>query len=162
METVFESERIFFVKPTLDLVPEYLVMVNDIENVARFIGERREPLSVEEEISYMKDKIDSGATMYSMIEKSSGKFIGNAEFFGRSGDESEWGIALTGSMQDKGYGKECLMRMIDYGFNDLGLNRIYLGVYRYNARAIHVYEACGFKEYDRTDVDIFMEILKEK
>ena len=41
MNQVFESERILFIEPTLDLVPEYLVMVNDIENVAKFIGERR-------------------------------------------------------------------------------------------------------------------------
>lgn len=160
METVFESERILFVKPTLDLVPEYLEMVNDIERVARFIGERREPYTEEEEIAYMKEKIDGGATMYSMIEKTTGKFIGNAEFFYRVYKEAEWGIVLTASMQDKGFGKEALLRMIDYGFDDLGLERIYLAVYADNARAYHVYEKCGFKEYDRNDVDIFMEIHK--
>lgn len=162
METVFESERLLFVKPTLDLVPDYLEMVNDIERVARFIGDRREPYTEEEEIAYMKEKIDGGATMYSMIEKATGKFIGNAEFFNRVYKEAEWGIVLTASMQDKGFGKESLLRMIDYGFNDLGLERIYLAVYADNARAYHVYEKCGFKEYDRNDVDVFMEILKNK
>jgi diamine N-acetyltransferase len=162
METVFESERILFVKPTLDLVPDYLEMVNDIERVARFIGDRREPYTEEEEIAYMKEKIDGGATMYSMIEKATGKFIGNAEFINRVYKEAEWGIVLTASMQDKGFGKESLLRMIDYGFNDLGLERIYLAVYADNARAYHVYEKCGFKEYDRNDVDVFMEILKNK
>ena len=27
-------------------------------------------------------------------------------------------------------------------------------------RAIHIYEECGFKEYDRNNVDVFMEITK--
>ena len=162
METVFESERILFVKPTLDLVPEYLEMVNDIEGVARFIGERREVYTEEEEIAYMKEKIDGGATMFSMIEKSTGRFIGNAEFFNRVYKEAEWGIAITASMQDKGFGKESLLRMIDYGFNDLGLERIYLEVYVKNPRAAHVYEKCGFKEYDRNETDIFMEIFKDR
>ncbi len=162
METVFESERILFVKPTLDLVPEYLEMVNDIDGVARFIGERREIYTEEEEIAYMKEKIDGGATMFSMIEKSTGRFIGNTEFFNRVYKEAEWGIAITAAMQDKGFGKESLLRMIDYGFNDLGLERIYLEVYVKNPRAAHVYEKCGFKEYDRNETDIFMEILKDR
>ena len=45
MNVIFESENIIYTRPSLDLVPEYLEMVNDIENVARFIGDRREPLS---------------------------------------------------------------------------------------------------------------------
>ena len=161
MEVLFESERILFVKPALDLVPEYLEMVNDIERVARFIGDRREPYTEEEEIAYMTEKIEVGATMYSMIEKSTGKFIGNTEFFNRVYKEAEWGIVITASMQDKGFGKECLLRMIDHGFDELGLERIYLAVFADNARAFHVYEKCGFKEYDRNDVDIFMEIFKD-
>ncbi len=27
----------------------------------------------------------------------------------------------------------------------------------YNAQAIHVYEKCGFREYERTEQDVFME-----
>ena len=161
LETVFESERILFVKPTLDLVPDYLVMINDIEGVARFIADRREPYTVEEETSYMKEKIESGATMYSMIEKSTGKFIGNTEFFNRVYKEAEWGIVMTKSMQDRGFGTEALRRMIDYGFNDLGLERIRLVVFVANERAFHVYQQCGFKEYHRNKVDIFMDIRKE-
>ena len=34
---MFESERIKFIKPSMDLIHDYLEMVNDIENVARFI-----------------------------------------------------------------------------------------------------------------------------
>ncbi|MCR4556693.1 MAG: GNAT family N-acetyltransferase [Saccharofermentans sp.] len=161
METVFESERILFVKPNMELIPEYLVMINDIEHVARFISDRREPYTLEEEQEYMRGKIEGGAAMYSMIEKSTGKFIGNTEFFDRREDDAEWGIVITYSMQDKGFGKEALKRMISYGFGELGLERIRLGVYIYNPRAVHVYESCGFKEYHRNKVDIFMDIRKE-
>lgn len=161
MEQVFESERISFIKPTMDLVPDYLVMVNDIEHVARFISDRREPYTEEEERAYMQDKIDNNAVMFSMIEKSTGRFIGNAEFFGRTGNDAEWGIVITASMQNKGFGKEALRRMIDYGFDELGLTRIRLSVYVDNPRAVHVYEQCGFKEYHRNKVDIFMDIRKD-
>ena len=152
MSPVFESERIVYVRPSFDLVPEYLEMVNDIERVARFIGERREPYTEEEERDYIKDKMDKDATMFSMLEKNTSKFIGNIEFFNRKDDEAEWGIVMTASMQDKGYGKEALRRSIEYGFDELGLSRICLAVYVDNPRAIHV--------YDRNDVDVFMEVIK--
>lgn len=160
MNVIFESENIIYVRPSLDLVPEYLEMVNDIENVAKYIGDRREPLTEQDEIKYISDKMDNKATMFSMIEKTTNEFIGNVEFFNRVFEEAEWGIVITTKMQNKGYGKEALKRTVEYGFYELGLNRIYLGVYIDNPRAIHVYEECGFKEYDRTDVDIFMEICK--
>lgn len=162
MNVIFESENIVYVRPSFDLVPDYLEMVNDIDNVARFIGERSEPLTEQQEIDYIKDKMDYNATMFSMLEKGTNKFIGNIEFFNRVFEEAEWGIVITTSMQNKGYGTEALKRSVEYGFNELGLNRIYLGVYVNNPRAIHVYENCGFKEYERDDVDIFMEITKEK
>ena len=162
MNVIFESENINYVRPSFDLVPEYLEMVNDIENVARFIGDRREPLTEKDEIDYIKNKMDNNATMFSMIEKKTNTFIGNIEFFNRVFEEAEWGIVITTKMQNKGYGREALMRSVEYGFNELGLNRIYLSVYVDNPRAIHVYEQCGFKEFKRDDVDIFMEIVKDK
>ena len=162
MNVIFESENILYIRPAFELVPEYLEMVNDIENVARFIGDRREPLTEKDEIDYIKNKMDNNATMFSMIEKKTNKFIGNIEFFNRVFEEAEWGIVITTKMQNKGYGREALMRSVEYGFNELGLNRIYLGVYVDNPRAIHVYEQCGFKEFKRDDVDIFMEIVKDK
>ena len=162
MDAVFESENIIYVRPSFDLVPEYLEMVNDIENVARFIGDRREPLSEKDEIDYIKDKMDNDATMFSMLEKDTSEFIGNIEFFNRTFDAAEWGIVITTKMQNKGYGKEALMRSVEYGFNELGLNRIFLSVYADNPRAVHVYEKCGFKEFKRDDVDIFMEMVKDE
>ena len=162
MDAVFESENIIYVRPSFDLVPEYLEMVNDIENVARFIGDRREPLSEKDEIDYIKDKMDNDATMFSMLEKDTSEFIGNIEFFNRTFDAAEWGIVITTKIQNKGYGKEALMRSVEYGFNELGLNRIFLSVYADNPRAVHVYEKCGFKEFKRDDVDIFMELVKDE
>ncbi len=162
MNVIFESENIIYVRPSFDLVPQYLEMVNDIENVAKFIGERRTLLTEQDEIDYIKDKMDKDATMFSMLEKNTREFIGNIEFFNRVDDEAEWGIVITSKMQNKGYGKESLKRSVEYGFNELDLKRIYLEVYANNPRAIHIYENCGFREYDRTDVDVFMEILKDE
>ena len=162
MNVVFESGRILYVSPSFDLIPDYLEMVNDIEHVVRFIGEHREPYTEEEERSYMQSKMDQHATMFSMLERDTRQFIGNIEFMNRKGDEAEWGIVMTYKMQNKGYGTEALKRSVEYGLGELELRRIYLAVYADNPRAIHVYEKCGFREYDRNDVDVFMEAVREQ
>lgn len=45
----------------------------------------------------------------------------------------------------KGYGTQALIEMLRYGFEELNLHRIELGVYAFNPRAIHVYEKIGFQ-----------------
>lgn len=158
MIQIFESENIRFIEVTEELVKDYLAMVNDIEHVARFIGDRREPIAEEQEIKWVHKKLEEQAPLFSMIEKKSGAFIGNIELMDVNGAVGELGIAITAKMQEKGYGKESITAIVDYGMNRLGLKRIFLKVYPDNARAIHVYRTCGFREYDRTDKDIFMEI----
>ncbi len=160
METVFESERIRYVKVTEELLDDYLTMVNDIERVARWIGRRTEPYTREEELAFVRKKMEETTTMWSMLEKAGGAFIGNIELMDVRDADGELGIAITAARQDKGYGTEAIRRLLDYGFSELELERIWLKAYPYNTRAIHVYERCGFREYDRTKDDVFMEILR--
>lgn len=46
---------------------------------------------------------------------------------------------------NKGYGSEAMRLMTGYGFKELSLHRISLGVYNFNPRAIRVYEKIGYK-----------------
>ncbi|MFC1715762.1 GNAT family N-acetyltransferase [Candidatus Poribacteria bacterium] len=45
----------------------------------------------------------------------------------------------------KGYGTEAMNLILEYGFNQLNLHRIYLFVLDFNPRAIRAYEKVGFK-----------------
>lgn len=47
---------------------------------------------------------------------------------------------------NQGYGSQAMRLMVNYGFRELGLHRLSLGVYAFNPRAIHVYEKMGFKQ----------------
>ena len=72
----------------------------------------------------------------------------------------------------KGYGKEAIKLLLEYGFNNLNLNNIMLNVYSFNTRAIKVYESLGFKKFGTRHKshyfkgkfydEIQMEILKEE
>ena len=161
MEQLVESENIRYVPVSERLVPDYLEMVNDIKHVGRFIGKRTEPVSEEKELRWVREKREEQALLFSMLEKQSGAFIGNVELMDPADSQAELGIAITARMQDRGYGTEAVRTVVAYGMKELGLRRIFLKVYPDNVRAIRCYEKCGFREYDRTDEDVFMEIPGE-
>lgn len=157
MNTVFETENIKFIELTVLLVQDYLEMINDI-NVARLLG-RTKTVTEEGELNWIRMNLENKAPVFSMIEKSSGKFIGNIELMDVHDEKAELGITITASMQDKGYGTESVPAIVDYGMKELNLKRIFLRVFPDNLRAIHVYEKCGFREYGRTEEDVLMEIM---
>lgn len=160
MQPIFESENISFVRVSEKLLPDYLAMVNDWERVGKLIGSRRDLISEEKERRWVQKKLAEGAALFSMLEKDTGAFIGNIELMDIADGAGELGIAVTAAMQDRGYGTEAVRAMVDYGMDTLGLRRVFLKVFPDNARAIRVYEKCGFREYDRTEDDVFMGVTK--
>jgi diamine N-acetyltransferase len=62
------------------------------------------------------------------------------------GNKSYWG---------KGFGTEAMKLLLQFGFNRLNLNRIYLHVFDTNPRAMRSYEKAGFKLEGRLREDIF-------
>jgi len=67
-------------------------------------------------------------------------------------DEVSWrnragwlAVALDPAHWGKGYGREAVRLVLDYGFEELGLHRAQLTVFSYNERAITLYESLGFK-----------------
>lgn len=52
------------------------------------------------------------------------------------GDKDYWG---------KGFGTDAMKVLIDFIFNHMNINKIRLGVFSFNKRAIKSYEKCGFK-----------------
>jgi len=53
--------------------------------------------------------------------------IGNRDFWGR------------------GYGSEAMTLMLQFAFDEINLHRVFLSVFSYNERAIHVYQKLGFQ-----------------
>ncbi len=107
MKSVFETERIRFTEVSEKLVPDYLLMVNDPE-VNKFLGGTHEPFTAPQEIEWVRKKRAEKATVFSMIEKAGGDFIGNIELFHIENGEGELGIAITAKKQDQGYGTEAV------------------------------------------------------
>ena len=160
MRQVFETDNIRFVRLDKSLVQDYLAMVNDMENVGKLIGSTR-TFTEEEETEWIRRKLENNFRIFSMIDKDTGDFIGNIEIMDVEGDAAsgELGICITAKQQDRGFGSEAIPAMVKYAAKEYGLKRLMLRVFPFNDRAVHVYEKCGFKEYDRVPDDVFMEII---
>ena len=158
---VFASERICFMNVSERFVNDYLVMVNDFENVNRFLGGSHKSYTAGQEIAWVREKLAMKAFVFSMIEKETGDFIGNIELMNPDSREGELGIALTAGKQNQGYGTEAVRAFTAYAMDHLGLSRIVLRTRPYNPRAIRVYEKCGFRTYRITDEHVFMELVRE-
>jgi RimJ/RimL family protein N-acetyltransferase len=59
------------------------------------------------------------------------------------------GIALGREFLGRGYGSDAMRVIVDYGFRELGLHRIQLGVVPFNPAGIRAYQKAGFTEEGR-------------
>ena len=59
------------------------------------------------------------------------------------------GIGLGRDFLGRGYGSDAMRVIVDYGFRELGLHRIQLGVTSFNPAGIRAYEKAGFTEEGR-------------
>ena len=164
-EVVFETERIYFVKITEELLHDYLEMVNDAD-IQKNISTSKEVYKIteEQELEWIKKKRDKNAIIFSMIEKETNEYIGNIEIMHIKDNIGELGISITSKKQNKHFGQEAIREIINYAFNVLNLEQLELDVYDFNTRGIRCYEKVGFVRdgIGETEADVHMKISKKK
>ena len=77
-------------------------MVNDIE-VQKYISHKRKTYKLDDEIEWIKSKLEENDIIFSMIEKDTNEFIGNIEIMEIRNNIGEIGIAITPKKQNKHY-----------------------------------------------------------
>ncbi|KAG1749289.1 acyl-CoA N-acyltransferase [Suillus lakei] len=91
--------------------------------------------------------------------KETGEFMGQGlvSILEPKNRDGTFGICLLPKFWSNGYGTEATKFMIDYSFKWFGLNRLSLGVFANNARAIAVYEKLGFVMEGRKRQAVWMD-----
>ena len=74
-EIIFESENILYVKINENLINDYLIMVNDPE-VQKGISRKAKKYIYEQELEWVKEKLNENATLFSMIEEGTNVYSG--------------------------------------------------------------------------------------
>lgn len=137
----------------------YLGWLQDTQN-NRFIQSARVDYSLEELISFIEvNNSDVNAILFGLFLRENDEFIGTLKV--QPIDYSEgtaWLGIMIGSPEFRGlgFGREALEIVMDYFFNSLKLQDIYLGVDLLNLSAISLYRSLGFSEYELENKRIVM------
>jgi diamine N-acetyltransferase len=145
-----------------DDLPSYVRWFNDPE-VRRNL-KIVQPLSLGQEEQWYADiltkPVEEQPLCIEVKQDEKWVFIGNLGFMAINHHDrtAELGIAI-GEKQfwGQGYGTEALLLLVQHGFENLNLNRIYLYVYETNPRAVRSYEKAGFSLDGRLRQGRFLE-----
>ena len=85
---------------------------------------------------------------WALTEKSSGKFIGDFAFWkiDKKNSRTEIGYSLSPEFWGQGYMKEAMIRILNFGFNDLKLHSIEANINPNNENSRRLLIKLGFKQ----------------
>lgn len=147
MRYFLETDKIGLKKlEQLEVTQEYVDWLND-EVVTQTLVAGKLPTGLEDLSTYVTGANKPGTITFAIYRKDTAKHIGNvkldhidwisrkADFGILLGDKDSWG---------KGFGFDATKTVIDYAFQTLNLNRVYLGVLEGNPNAKRIYQKVGF------------------
>ncbi|WP_058487048.1 GNAT family N-acetyltransferase [Defluviitalea phaphyphila] len=129
---------------------EYTKWANDMEVSLGLSFPAR--VTTEEAEKEMLEQLIKREYTFSIIDKESDNLIGNIGFSKIDKIHQVGQIGIFIGNKDywgKGYGKEAVNLILDFGFSILNLHNIYLRVFEFNKSAIKCYKRVGFKEVGR-------------
>ena len=100
------------------------------------------PWSTEEH----REKFNDPDIRYLSIENDAGRCAGFFLLALEEGDTVEFRRVVI-STAERGIGQTAILEMEAYCRENLGTRRIWLDVFAYNVRAIHIYEKLGYRKY---------------
>lgn len=166
------GNRLYLSPMSVEDAAIYVKWLND-PTVSENIGMDTKITTLESEKEWLKE--NQNKYNFAIVLKENDKLIGNISLIEVDlvHRNAVLGIFIgDDSNRGKGYGKEAIKLLLEYGFNNLNLNNIMLNVYSFNKRAIKVYESLGFKKFGTRHKshyfkgkfydEIQMEILKEE
>jgi len=164
------GEKVYLSPINIEDAEKYTKWINDLE-VSINLGNASEIYSLEKEKETL-EKISKEGYNFAIIDLNKDELIGNCGLMhvNMKDRTAELGIFIGNkNYWSKGFGRESITLLLDYGFNLLNLNNIFLRVHYFNKRAVSCYKECGFKEIGRRREayivgnkkydDIYMDIL---
>jgi RimJ/RimL family protein N-acetyltransferase len=141
-------------------------------------GFPRRMLSTKAELKWMEEEVNElspGSYYFSIRTLAEDKLIGELglDVINWSGREAFVGLGIgEPEYWSKGYGTDIMNVLLKYAFTEINLQRVSLGVFAYNPRAIRSYEKTGFRYEGRMRLtlnhegrrwdNLFMGILREE
>jgi len=146
----FESKRLLLRKLTLADAPDVQLIRSD-KKVMNYMDSDNHAT-----IQYSENFISENLKMYGqkegifwgLIEKTSGKFIGDFAYWkiDKKNSRAEIGYVLKPEFWGKGFMKEAMIKIINFGFDDLKLHSIEANINPENENSRGILTKLGFKK----------------
>jgi ribosomal-protein-alanine N-acetyltransferase len=92
-----------------------------------------------------KDYKDGNSIRWGITDKLTNKIVGTCGYYrGLDKGEGELGCVLLAEFRGKGYMISAMLLAIDFGLNDIGLNRIWAITTKENDKAVKLFEKLNF------------------
>lgn len=145
---VIRGERVYLRASERSDVPTFVRWFNDSETLSYL--SMRAPMSEAAEDQWFTQMLaqeGKDAYHFVMCRLEDDRPIGTIGLFRVDEVNGNAGIGIgigEKSLWGQGYGTDAMFALLDFGFGQLRLERMWLEVYDYNARARRSYEKCGF------------------
>lgn len=151
-KTIYTDRLILKRLTTEHLSQEYVDWMNDTD-VNKYL-ESGGDYTIEKLAAFLKEQEKKDILFWAIYIKASGKHIGNIKIdpLDELNNSGEYGILMGDKKQwGKGYAKEVSIAVIEFCFQEMGLNEITLGVVDTNQAALKLYEKIGFIKTEELD-----------
>ncbi len=114
---------------------------------------------------YEKFDSDPRALSFTVLERPTGKIVGNSGFKNLDSDtgRGEFGLILHKSVWGKGISNECHLLGLDFGFHVLGLKQIYFTTDEWNHRMRRFFEKYRIPQIETTEEDcLYFELSHQE
>ena len=142
---MLKGPRITLRAITRDDLPRYVAWFNDVEVIRHLTAYL--PMNPDNESEWYDRQRKDPTVLNFAIETETGEHIGSVGlmYLDHRNQSAELGIVIGAKEHwGKGYGREAITVLLEYGFHTLNLNRIALRVDADHPAAIRCYKNCGF------------------
>ena len=140
------------------------ISIEDTENIVKWRNNENvkknfcihKDLTKEEHLNWYETKIKEGKVkQFIIVDKTTDKDVGSVYLrdIDLNNKKAEFGIFIgEDSARNKGIGSEATREIVKFGFENMGLHKIFLRVFSNNIAGKKAYEKAGFK-YEGTAKD---------
>ena len=147
-----QGEKVYLSPASMDDVDTFVVWMNDFQ-ITDYTGRSSQICSYEQEKTFVAEQVKQQDSYFmAIVREDNEEVIGTISlnrinFVDRA---ATLGIMIgNDENRSKGYGTEAIGLILDFAFNYLNLNSVFLTYLECNVRARKCYEKVGFKEIGR-------------
>lgn len=123
------------------------------DNVVAHLNGNFKEKKIEDCIRFIKEAQNGVRNIHKAIVDNNDEYMGTISLKNVTGDSAEFAIAMREVAMGKGFASYGMKEMLQFGFQQLGLQKIYWCVSPQNTRAVRFYDKNGYSKVDDDDLE---------